>query len=46
MTFDERIKREKNQFDLNREEAKIPTLYFKDINKCEYLTGKEILKVQ
>ena len=37
------IKREKIQFDINREAAKISALSYGKIDKYEYLTGEEIL---
>ena len=43
MTFDDKIKDEKLQYDINREAAKISALLSRKIEKHEYLTGKEIL---
>ena len=39
-----KIKDEKLQYDINREEAKISALSSGKIDKYEYLTGEEILK--
>ena len=43
MTIEDQIKDEKLQYDINREAAKILALSFGEIDKCEYLTGEEIL---
>ena len=43
MTFDDQIRDEKLEYDINREVAKIPALSPNKINKYEYLTGEEIL---
>ena len=43
MTIDDQIKDEKLQYDINREAAKISALSSSKFNKCEYLTGEEIL---
>ena len=43
MTIDDQIRDEKLQCDINREAAKIFALSWKEFNKYEYLTGKEIL---
>ena len=43
MTTDENIRDEKEQYEINRESAKISTLSSGKIDKYEYLTGKEIL---
>ena len=43
MTIDDIIKDEKLQYDFDRETAKISTLSSGLIDKCEYLTGEEIL---
>ena len=43
MTFDNQIKDEKLQCDINREAAKISALSSGKIDKYEYLTGEEIL---
>ena len=43
MTIDDQIRDEKLQYDINREAAKISALPSNKFNKCEYLTGKEIL---
>ena len=43
MTTDDKIKDEKLQHDINREEAKLSALSSAKINKYEYLTGEEIL---
>ena len=43
MAIDDKIKDEKLQYDINREEAKISTLSSGKTDKYEYLTGEEIL---
>ena len=43
MTFEDQIKDEKLQYDINREAAKISALSSGKIDKYEYLTGEEIL---
>ena len=43
MTIDEQIRKEKLQYDINREAAKISGLSSNKFNKCEYHTGEEIL---
>ena len=43
MTIDDKIRAEKLQHDTNREAAKISALLSGKIDKCEFLTGKEIL---
>ena len=43
MTIDDMITDEKLQYDINREAAKTSALSSRKIDKCEYLTGKEIL---
>ena len=43
MTIDDKIKVEKLQYNINREEAKILPLLSVNIHKYEYLTGEEIL---
>ena len=43
MTFEDQIKDEKLQYDINREAAKISALPSGKIDKYEYLTGEEIL---
>ena len=43
MKIDDKISNEKLQYDINREEAKIPALSHGKIDKYEYLTGEEIL---
>ena len=43
MTIEDQIKDEKQQYDINREAAKISALLSDKIDKYEYLTGKEIL---
>ena len=43
MTIDDQIKNEKLQYDINREAAKISALSSGKFDKCEYLTGEEIL---
>ena len=42
MVIDNQIKDEKQQYDLNREAAKISTLSSGKINKYQYLTLEEI----
>ena len=43
MTIYEKIRDEKLQYDINREEAKISALSSNEIRKYEYLTGEDIL---
>ena len=43
MTFDDKIRDGKLQYDINREAAEISTLSSGKIDKYEYRTGKEIL---
>ena len=43
MANHDKIRGEKLEYDINREEAKISALPSKNIDKYEYLTGKEIL---
>ena len=43
VTIDDKIRDEKLQYDINREEAKISALSSRKIDKYEYHTGKEIL---
>ena len=43
MTIDDKIKDEKIQYDINREEANISALSSVKIDKYEYLIGEEIL---
>ena len=43
MRFDDQIKDEKLQYDINGEAAKISALSSSKIKKYEYLTGEEIL---
>ena len=43
MTTDDKIRDEKLQYDVNREEAKISALSSGKIDKYEFLTGEEIL---
>ena len=43
MTIEDQIKDEKLQYDINREAAKISALLSGKFDKCEYLTGEEIL---
>ena len=43
MTIEDQIKDEKIQYDINREAAKISALSSSKLDKCEYLTGEEIL---
>ena len=44
MTIADQVKDEKLQYDINREAAKISALSSGKIDKCEYLTGEEILQ--
>ena len=43
MTIDDKIRDEKLQYDINRLAVKISALSSGKIDKCEYLTGEEIL---
>ena len=43
MTINDQIRDEKRQYDINRKAAKIPALLSSNIDKYEYLTGKEML---
>ena len=43
MTINDQIRDEKLQYDINRKTAKISTLSSGNIQKYEYLTGKDIL---
>ena len=43
MTIDDEIRDEKLQYDINRETGKISALSSEKNDKCEYLTGEEIL---
>ena len=43
MTIDDKIRDEKLQYNINREAAKMSALSSNKFNKCEYLTGEEIL---
>ena len=43
MTIEDQIKDEKQQYDINREAAKISALSSGKFDKCEYLTSEEIL---
>ena len=43
MTIDDKIRYQKLEYDINREEANITALSSGQINKYEYLTGEEIL---
>ena len=43
MTINDQIRDVKIQYDINTEAAKISALSSKKFNKCEYLTGEEIL---
>ena len=43
MTIDDKIRDEKLQYDINREEAKVAALSSGKIDQYEYLTGEEIL---
>ena len=42
MIIDDKIRDEKLQYDINKEEAKILALSYGKFNKYEYLTGEEI----
>ena len=44
MRINDKIKDEKLHYDINRETAKISPLSSSKFNKCECLTGKEILQ--
>ena len=43
MTIEDKIRDEKPQYDINREAAKNPAQSSGKIDKCEYLTGEEVL---
>ena len=43
MTFEDQIRDEKLQYDINRETAKVSALSSGKIDKDQYLTGKDIL---
>ena len=43
MTFEDQIKDENLQYDIDREAAKISALSLGKVDKYEYLTGEEIL---
>ena len=43
MTINDQIRDEKLQYDINRKTAKISALSSGNIQKCEYLTGEDIL---
>ena len=43
MTIEDQIRDKKLQYDFNREATKISALSSGKIDKCEYLTGEEIL---
>ena len=43
MAIDDKIKDEKLQYGINREAATVSSLSPGKIDKCEYLTGEEIL---
>ena len=43
MTIEDHIKDKKLQYEINREVAKLSALSSGKIDKCEYVTGKEIL---
>ena len=45
MTTDDKIKDEKIQHDITREEAKLSALSSAKINKYEYLTSEEVLYI-
>ena len=43
MNIDDQIRDERLQYDINKEAAKISALLSGKLDKCEYLTSKEIL---
>ena len=43
MTIDDQVRDENLQYDINKKAAKISALPSGKIDKCEYLTGEEIL---
>ena len=43
MAIDDKIRDEKLQYDINRETAKMSALSSGKIDKCEHLTGEEVL---
>ena len=43
MTIDGKIRDKKLQYDIKRKAAKVSALSSREIDKYEYLTGKEIL---
>ena len=43
MTIDDQVRDEKLQYDINKKTAKISALPSGKVDKCEYLTGEEIL---
>ena len=43
MTFNDQIRDEQLQYDINREASKISALSSNEIRKYKYLTGEEIL---
>ena len=43
MTFNDQIRDEQLQYDINREASKISVLSSNEIRKYKYLTGEEIL---
>ena len=43
MKIDDKTRYEKLQYDINRKVAKIAPLSSGETDKCEYLTGEEIL---
>ena len=43
MTIEDKIRNEKLQYDINREAAKKSAQSSGKIDKCEYLTGEEVL---
>ena len=43
MTIDDKIRDEKQQYDINKDAAKISALSLGKIDKNEYLTGEELL---
>ena len=43
MAIDYKIRDEKLQYGINKDEVKISTISSRKINKCDYLTGEKIL---
>ena len=42
-TIENKIKKNKAQFDLDRQTARISTLLSENVNKYEFLTGEDVL---